>query len=296
MRYNYNMSVRAVKKLPKSTVEIEVTVPWADIAAAKEVAFTKAASELEVAGYRPGKAPADVARKHLKDEAILEQAVRSLLPALYEEAVKGESLKPIAHPKIELVEAKENADWKIKFTIAEKPQITLGDYKEKIKQAKASSKSEDIWVPGKAADKLTPQEEEQRKQRQLNRVLETILKEVKLEVPDIILEDEVNTRLTRLVDDVQKLGMTIESYASSKQTTPEALRESYKKEAEDTYKLEFILGEIGEKEGITVEKEEIDKLFAGIKDEAERAKAQANSYLYASILRKQKTLDYLIAL
>ena len=74
------------------------------------------------------------------------------------------------------------------------------------------------------------------------------------------------------------------------------LSELIKKEIEDTYKLEFILSEIADKENIKVEKEDLDKLFTNIKEEKERKAAEANSYFYASILRKQKTLDFLISL
>ena len=62
------------------------------------------------------------------------------------------------------------------------------------------------------------------------------------------------------------------------------------------HKIEFILGEIADKEGIKVEKSDLDKLFLNIKDEKERKMAETNGYYYASILRKQKTLDFLTSL
>ena len=76
----------------------------------------------------------------------------------------------------------------------------------------------------------------------------------------------------------------------------ESLKAQFRKETEDTYKLEFALSEIADKENIKVEKADLDKLFINIKDEKERKRAEQNSYYYATILRKQKTLDYLISL
>ena len=76
----------------------------------------------------------------------------------------------------------------------------------------------------------------------------------------------------------------------------ESLKAQFRKETEDTYKLEFILAEISDKENIKVEQVDLNKLFVNIKDEKERIKAEQNSYYYATILRKQKTLDYLISL
>jgi hypothetical protein len=52
---------------------------------------------------------------------------------------------------------------------------------------------------------------------------------------------------------------------------------------------------IADKENITVEKQDLEKIFVNLSPE-ERKKAEENSYFYASILRKQKTLDFLINL
>lgn len=289
------MTKREVKKLPKNTVEVIVTVPWDVLQKEQEGAFKRLSEKLEAPGYRQGKAPKEVARKHISADKAYEEALRTLLPSLYEEIVKEENIRPIANPKIELVAGEENTDWKIKFTIPEKPEVTLGDYKEKIQKLKKEAKAADIWVPGRDAKKPTAEDEAQR-QKLLNDILELLLREVACEVPDLITEEEVNQRLTRLVDDVQRLGMTIDGYAKSKNTSVEELKASYQKEAENTYRLEFILAEVADKEGIKVEKEELDKIFSGIKDEGERKKAEESGYFYASVLRKQKTIDFLMSL
>ena len=112
----------------------------------------------------------------------------------------------------------------------------------------------------------------------------------------MVIEEEINHRLTHLMDEISKLGLTVENYLKSKNLTMESLKAQFKKETEDTYKLEFILAEIADKENLKVEQADLDKLFVNIKDEKERKMAVQNSYYYATILRKQKTLDYLISL
>ena len=97
-------------------------------------------------------------------------------------------------------------------------------------------------------------------------------------------------------DDVEKLGMTVDTYLQSKNTTIEALRQQYRNEIEGIHKMEFLLNEIADKEEIRVENSELEKLFTAIKDEKERAMAQQNAYFYAALLRKQKTLDFLLGL
>lgn len=283
-----------VKKLPKTTIEIDLTIPAVDIKKEKSEAFLRLQKELTVEGFRKGKVPLPIAEKHLSQEAVYQEMIKSLLPKIYEEILHKESLKPIMNPKIELVKAKDNEDWQIKISFAEKPTVDLKDYKKVIKEVKEKSKKEDIWIPGKDKTKQEPAQIDNSKL--INPILEAILKEAKVEVSDLIIDEELNHRLARLVDDVEKIGMTTEAYLKSKNLTLDQIKTSYKREIEDTYKIEFILSEIADKENIKVEKADIDKLLNNIKDVKDRQAASENSYYYASILRKQKTLDYIISL
>jgi trigger factor len=285
------------EKLPKNTTQLVIDVPKVDIKKEEEEAFSRLQSQLTVEGFRQGKAPKDIAEKHISKEALYQELAQKLISRIYQEIITKESLKPIISPKVDLVKAKENDDWQIKITLAEKPEVELGDYKKVIKEAKAKVEKSNIWVPGKdnppAAGAKKPEED---KNKLLNEILTALLKETKLEISDLVVEEEINHRLTHLVDEIQKIGLTTENYLKSKNLTIDSLKAQFRKEIEDTYKLEFALAEISDKENIKVEKTDLDKLFLNIKDEKERKKAEQNSYYYATILRKQKTLDYLISL
>ncbi len=287
--YTYKIST-----LPKRSSEITISVPKEDILKEKEFAFKKLQDELTIEGFRKGKVPKEMAEKHISSETVYQEVLQSVLPKAYEEIVKKESLHPIMNPKIELTKVKENEDWEIKLVIASKPTVNLEGYKEAIKKAKADHKKSDIWVPGK--DKEQKKDENAEKQKMLNEVLTALLKAVKFEIADMVLEEELNKRLSQLMDDIRKIGLTVDAYMRSKNTTIEEVTKRYKQEIEETYKLEFVLMEIADKEGIKVEKVDIDKLLNSIKDEKERKIAEQNSYYYASILRKQKTLDYLLSI
>lgn len=285
-----------VAKLPKETYELTVTIPWDAVKVAYDRAFTTLSESLEVEGFRRGKAPRAVAEKQIPPERVYDRAIRELLPDIYEDIVKKEGLKPVVNPKIDLKEAKPNADWTVVFTIAQRPQIKIGDYKKIVLAAKKNAKTPEIWVPGK--DKTEPNEQEKAQQQQevLNVILTELLKSSEVELADVIIEEELNQRLSRLVDDVQKLGMTVETYLKSKQTTMEEVKAQYAREIEETHKIELILNEIAEAEKIAVEQGELDKLFGSVKDEKELKAVQQNAYFYTMILRKQKTLDFLLGL
>lgn len=282
-------------KQPKKTFEIEVTFPKADIAKQYETAFDHLHKEFVFEGFRKGKVPKEIARKNMSRDDIYNHLIRDLFPKVYEEIITKDGIKPIISPQLELVSAKEGEDWVAKFKTAERPEIVLGNYKEKIKKVKLDSKKADIWVPGKDEQK-NEQNAEQQRQMSTQAILASLMETVKLELSDLIIQEELNQRMSRLLDDIQKLGLTAEAYLKSKNITMEQLREQYFKEIEDTYKLEFILQEIADTEKITVEKEDLDKIFSHIKDEKERQAASQQAYYYATILRKQKTLDYLNSL
>ncbi|GAB4219152.1 MAG: hypothetical protein Fur009_3870 [Candidatus Microgenomates bacterium] len=282
-----------IKNLPKSTVEVEIIIKADYLKQKKDKAFIRLQKELVVEGFRKGKVPANIAKKYLSNEQIVNEMVQKIIPEIYSEIIKKESLKPIYNPKIDFVKAKDGEDWQLKITIAQKPVIDLKDYKKIVKDIKQSEKKPDIWVPGKDKEE---KKDDKDNTLLLNKILEALLNNIKVEISDLILDEELNYRLTALVDDIRKLGLTTEAYLKSKNITMEELQKNYRKEIEDTYKLEFILNEIADKEEIKVEKNDLDKLFANITDEKQKQQALENSYYYASILRKQKTLDYLISL
>lgn len=284
------------EKLPKNTSQLIVEVPKADIKKEEEEAFTRLQQKLTVEGFRPGKAPKAIAEKHIHKDDLYQELAQKMISRIYQEVLTKEGLKPIISPKVDLVKAKEGEDWQIKITVAEKPTITLGDYKKVIKEAKAKAQKSNIWVPGKESTSAKAPADKEDKNKLLNEVLSALLNEAKIEVSDLVIEEEINHRLTHLFDEIQKIGLTTENYLKSKNLTMESLKAQFKKETEDTYKLEFILAEIADKENLKVEQADLDKLFVNIKDEKEKKMAVQNSYYYATILRKQKTLDYLISL
>ena len=279
--------------LPKNTVELIIDIPKQEIKSAYQKAFLSLQKELTLPGFRKGSVPKEMAEKNIKKEKVYEKLIADLIPKIYEEIIKKENLTPLSLPKIELLKAKEEEDWQIKITLAQKPTVDLKNLKQIVQKVKAEQKKEDIWVPGKTQKEKENQEV--KNQKLLNLILNALLKEIPCEISDLLIEEELNHRLASLLDDIKKIGLTVDAYLKSKNLTIEQLKEQYRKEIEETYKLEFILLAVADKENITVEKQDFEKIFVNLSPE-ERKKAEENSYFYASILRKQKTIDFLINL
>lgn len=284
-----------IEKKPKNTVEITLTIPWTTIQEEYTKSFDVIAKDVTIEGFRKGKAPRAVAEKHVAKDKVYDHMIRHYVPGAYEVILKKEDLKPAYQPKISLAEAKEKEDWKILFTVPLVPDVDVKKYKDIVKKAKEEAKAPKIVTSSTEAATPEPTEE-QKKEKQLQSAIDALIKGIKVEVSDVILEDEVELRLARLYDDLKRLGVTMDAYVKSRNTTTEKLREQLAGEIEETYKLEYILQSIGDEEKIQVEKEDIDKLMANLKSEEEKKAFIQNIYYYASMLRKQKILDHMMAL
>ncbi len=284
------------KDLKKNTFEFLITIPQSLIQSEYQKSFKELKKDLVVEGFRKGKVPDHIAQKHLKKDQIYNHLLQRILPDIYNRILREQNLSPIVNPKIELVKANDKEDWQVKIVIATKPTINLKSYKEGIKKIKAEQAKADIWIPGKDINKDEKKTKDENNQKILNQILDFLLKEVECEISDLIIEDELNQRLTALIDDLHKIGLNLETYLKSKNLTLEQLKKQYADEIANTYKLEFILQEIADKENIQVEQKDLEKIFAEFKDPKKREQASENAYIYAALMRKQKTLDYLINL
>ena len=122
------------------------------------------------------------------------------------------------------------------------------------------------------------------------------MESVTIKIPKIIIEQEVERLLSQTLDEVKRLGLTLDQYLASTGRNIDALKAEYQAKAETDIKLEFVLQKIAETEGIKVEDKEIDEAITQAKTDAEKQNLQNNRYLLAGIIRQQKTLDFLRSL
>ncbi len=283
-----------LEKLPHQTFKIEVSIPWSQIDTAKIKAVEILAKTTEVKGFRKGKAPLNLVKQRLGEQAILEEATKTVLSEVYGEIIKKHDLRPFVDPKITLLKAPQGGDWEFRFEVAGAPVISkMPDYRKIAKMATADLKKEDIWVPGKAKEKPETEDLSKKQNKKMQLIFDELMKESEIEVSPLILDVETNRRLTATYDEVKQLGLTVEQYLQSKKLTAQALREKIQAEIIDLYKSEFLLEQIADKEKITVEDKDLEAIYKQAKDDKEKALYQQNSYLYVRLFRKQKTLDFL---
>ncbi len=294
------MITSIIARLPKSAVEITSTIPNSDIKAEYETTMTKIVADFEMPGFRKGKASREVVEKNVDREKTASIVIQNLLPKAYEEAVEKNSLKPIVDPKIEIIEPKEkfeeilnSSDLKVKFFTAERPDIQLKDYKEKIK---TSTAKEAIWTPDKAA-REKPDKEESREikdQKKFMNIVDLLAKTCVVEMAEIVIEAETNRILSQTLEEIKKLGLSLEEYLRNTSKTAEGLKAEAKTRAESSLKMSFIFDEIAKIEKISVDKADIDAVIAKVQDKAQKAEIEKNAYQLAPVLLRQKVESKLI--
>lgn len=271
-----------IKRDPDGTIALTITIPADAVAKAWDEEVKKVTQSATVQGFRKGKAPKNIVEGNLNTEKVREDVLRKLLPQYYMDAVKEHALSPIVTPKIHVKNLDEGKSWEFTATTAEPPEVKLNNYKDAVKGVTAKSK---IAIPGK--EQVPPS---------LDELLTPILETATIAIPEILVEGQVERLLSQLLDEIKTLGLTLEQYLSSTNKTAEDIKKEYTKKAEADIKLEFILQKIAEEENITVEQKEIDEALEKAKDENERKALESNMYMLASILRQQKTLDFLRSL
>ncbi len=266
-------------RTPDGTIEFRLTIPWDKAKVVWDLVVEEMAKNANLPGFRKGKAPKNLVEKSLDKAKIRDEVVRHLLPAVYAQAVKDNNVKPIIDPRIHVDEALvEGKDWEFHAITCEAPVIDLANYKEEVKKVTAKSK---IVVPGK---------EEQ--QPRFDEIVKVLLDTVEITIPQVLVEREVDRLLTQTLEEIKKLGMNLDQYLASTKKTAEDLRAESAVKANTDLKLEFILQKISETEKITADEADIEKTIENAEPQ-EKEGLRANKYLLASIIRQQKTLDFL---
>lgn len=285
-------------RLDDGTIQLTITIPQAQIEKEREGALKHLIEDLEIPGFRKGKVPSDIALKHIDKQKLYEHALQLLLPQVYAHAAQEHSIQPILTPRFELISMDEDKDWVVRAITCELPNVNLGDYKKAV-----TSKKSEIWVPVK--DKGNPPtggEPSREEKEQI--VIKSLLDTIDVKIPKVIIEEEVNHKLAQLLDQIQKLGLTIDQYLASTGKSLDQVKNEYLKQSEDSIKLMLILNKIAEEEKIKVEEKEVDEVvkasIASINPQDDKDKAELSSpnqkHFIQGVLLRRKALDSLTGL
>ena len=136
-----------------------------------------------------------------------------------------------------------------------------------------------------------------------NRILEKVVAETGLVVPDALAEDEMSYRLARFADQLRASGISIQQYMESTGQSEEDIEGDLRAQAERNVSAQLLLEEIGKREGLSASDDEVDAELAehakALGKEPDELRTQLESAgrmgaLGADIIRR-KALDLIVS-
>ena len=109
---------------------LKITLPAEEVNNGFKKAVAKIAGQVNIPGFRKGKAPRNIIEMHYGKEAVKQEAFELVANQCYTEALEQEKLIPVSDPKVEDSVFEENKDMELTIKVTLKPEVKLGDYKE----------------------------------------------------------------------------------------------------------------------------------------------------------------------
>ena len=120
----------SVDKLSDTRVKLNVSVPFDELGKEIDQAYKAIAQQVNIPGFRRGKAPRQLIDARFGRGPILEQVVNDMLPTRYEQALAENDLNPLAQPEIEITKIEDNDVVEFTAEMDVRPEITVPDFSE----------------------------------------------------------------------------------------------------------------------------------------------------------------------
>jgi FKBP-type peptidyl-prolyl cis-trans isomerase (trigger factor) len=304
-----------IKRLPKSEVEMEVSLPAIFLESARKKAVDMFCVSLEIPGFRKGHIPENIVVEKVGEGQILEETTDILLKEHFPKIIEQEKLDIIGQPKISITKLATGNPVEFKAVFAVLPEIELPDYK-KISKKETGKKEEETEVNEKeVADVLlqirknkahfdwheTHKEESghnhpeikdkdlpilddefaqaagnfkdlnelkekvkeniiaEKKARNIEKkragIMEELLKNTKIDLPEILIESEIEKSLAQMKDDIERMGAKFTDYLTQAKKSEEDLRKDLRDSSEKKAKIQLIFNKIAQSEKLEPNKE-----------------------------------------
>jgi FKBP-type peptidyl-prolyl cis-trans isomerase (trigger factor) len=281
------MSAKITSVLAKQddgNIQITYTIPLDLIQKTKSEVLLEMAKDMTVPGFRKGNAPISKVEEKVDQNKLTEHILSHILPKAFSDSVGEHKLRPAIYPKFSAVNIDADSDWQIEATTCELPEIKLGDYKNKIAGELRASK---IVVPGRPA---SPSQGGEENNLTDEKVITALLSAVKIEIPKILVEEEVNGRLSQLLERIEKLGLTLDGYLASIKETAVSLRQKYDVLSKEAISTELILNQIAADEKIEVSDTEVDEFIKSTGSDITKVEKEQRETL-KRVVQRRKALE-----
>lgn len=118
-----------VEKLEKNMAKLTVEVSAEEVEKAIQTAYQKMRKNINIPGFRKGKAPRHLIEKMYGKEVFYNDAIDNMLPSAYAKAVDECGEEIVSRPEIQVVQLESGKPFIFTASVAVKPEVVLGEYK-----------------------------------------------------------------------------------------------------------------------------------------------------------------------
>ncbi len=252
-------------KIEKGTAYLEATVSHEEVDIEKNHVVDEMIKTVTVKGFRQGKAPKAVAEKNLDPDKLSDHILNHVMSHLLEHTIEENHYRLLGRPVLEELKAEKDGSWKIKLQLPLYPEIKLGDYTKYLKT-------------------------KDKKDRKVEDVYQALLDHEKVDVSELVINEEVNHSLERLASQSKSLNLPLEDYLKALGKNLEQVKKEYSDSAEKSVRLDLLLLEIAKDQKIDTEDKELLEL-AMVSNVSSKQMDQLRS-----IMNRRKTIDYLMGI
>jgi trigger factor len=143
---------------------------------------------------------------------------------------------------------------------------------------------------------LSQQQERKSEEAKRGKIIDTVVDGASAELPDLVVEGELDKMMAQFESDIQRSGMESDEYFDDADTTREQMREKWRPDAQRRAKTQLVLNKIAAEEDIQLDEgavdEQVDELMENYEDVTE---ARARTFVRSRMLN-DKTINFLESL
>ncbi len=145
----------------------------------------------------------------------------------------------------------------------------------------------------KLSEMIRDEKEDSAKEKMRLKIADAIADETKIEIPDVMVESEVDRSQSQFEADIERMGVKLDDYLKHAKKTIEEIRKEWKPHAEKKAKLQLILNEISKLEKIAPDQKEIENEVNHIVEHYKDADRVRAGVYAETVLTNEKVFKWL---
>jgi len=265
----------------QSSLQVDIVFSLEEIDQAKTKALKKLGQEATIRGFRKGKAPLNLLEQNLDPDKVKHETLHQILDGIIPKIISDQKLTLSGNPQLIKIDDPSGQPWNLSLVFPLLPVVILGNYQKLIKEAIEKDKKD-----------FTKLDQNQK----TDFILNILSQNINFDVPQTLIDQEIDRSLSRLLEQTQTLGLTIEKYLSSINKTVDQIKQEYQNAAINNLKAEFVLLAVADNLKLKITPEDIDKFITAIGDEnlKNKLKSESERPFLESLLLKRAAIDALL--